>query len=162
MNALYKHHLFTDSREEGGNYDLATQTLTVEFAMFTYKNESFIGEQYWVGAAIEISSTQIWAGQMFVEIVNASEGVNTLVNTHPKHNKHDHHQQTNSVENFKRVAVLDELIHEGGREKGGWVKAGYPPGYQGQPGGGGYDFSASSAVCGSLVMVLMTCMMIMI
>ena len=38
--------------------------VTVQFAAHLYDNPTFVGQEYWVGAAFEIGTNQIWAAQL--------------------------------------------------------------------------------------------------
>lgn len=38
--------------------------IVVEFVAHMYKDVSFVGQDYWMGAAFEMGSTQIWAAQL--------------------------------------------------------------------------------------------------
>ena len=42
-------------------------------------DEQYIGSQEWIGAAIEIGDTQIWAGQILITVVNKTVQNLTLV-----------------------------------------------------------------------------------
>ncbi|XP_063395828.1 uncharacterized protein LOC134680633 [Mytilus trossulus] len=44
--------------------DTVNSTIVVEFVAHMYKDVSFVGQDYWMGAAFEMGSTQIWAAQL--------------------------------------------------------------------------------------------------
>ena len=43
--------------------------ITVQFVVHLYYDDSYVGQSYWVGAAVEIGTLQIWAGEILVAIV---------------------------------------------------------------------------------------------
>lgn len=53
---------FVVSRE-GANQGEGS-TIRMEFAAHLYNDATFVGQNYWLGSAFEIGSSQIWAGQL--------------------------------------------------------------------------------------------------
>lgn len=46
-------------------------TIVMQFIAQMYKDVSFVGQNYWLGAAFEMGTTQIWAGQLQVTAASA-------------------------------------------------------------------------------------------
>ena len=44
------------------------RTIRFEFQVSVKDDEQYIGNQEWIGAAIEIGDTQIWAGQILLQL----------------------------------------------------------------------------------------------
>lgn len=55
---------FPGARETGNPTE--NNRITVQFVVRLYDDVSYIGQSYWVGAAVEIGSDQIWAGEILV------------------------------------------------------------------------------------------------
>ena len=53
---------FAASRETPSK--IINSTIVIEFVAHMYKDATFVGQNYWIGAAFEIGTTQIWAGQL--------------------------------------------------------------------------------------------------
>ncbi|KAK3109020.1 hypothetical protein FSP39_021316 [Pinctada imbricata] len=66
----YMGHLAMGTLINKGSRDASTVTednrVTVQFVAHLYDNPAYINQQYWLGAAFEIGTTQIWAGQLEV------------------------------------------------------------------------------------------------
>ena len=68
----------------------ADMTIEFQFVVMARDNDTFVGDQCWVGAAIEISDTQIWAGQILTEVINTTgTPVPPLVNTESEKRLYD-------------------------------------------------------------------------
>lgn len=50
----------------------------MDFVIYVYDDDALVGEQFWVGAAVEIGTDQIWAGNILTEVV-AKTAIDTLV-----------------------------------------------------------------------------------
>jgi len=46
--------------------------ITVRFAVFLPYNETYLNELMWIGAAVEIDNTRIWAGEISVTVINTT------------------------------------------------------------------------------------------
>lgn len=44
--------------------------ISIEFVVLVYNDSSIVDQDVWVGAAVEIGTTQIWAGQLLVKITD--------------------------------------------------------------------------------------------
>ena len=53
---------------ETGN-PTANNRISVEFVVHVYDDASYVGQSYWVGAAVEIGTQHIWAGEILVSVV---------------------------------------------------------------------------------------------
>lgn len=47
--------------------------LTVQFMVHLFNDVSYLNQEYWVGATLEIGSDEIWAGQVKVTAVERTE-----------------------------------------------------------------------------------------
>ncbi|XP_067685457.1 uncharacterized protein [Haliotis asinina] len=63
---------------EAGNSD-ADNRLTLEFVAHLFEDDSFVGQDYWLGAALEIGTNQIWAGQLKITVIAKVPGSSTGV-----------------------------------------------------------------------------------
>ncbi|XP_070193766.1 uncharacterized protein [Littorina saxatilis] len=53
-----------DTNNPSGN-----NRITVQFLVHLYEDATYVGNSYWVGAAVEIGTTQIWAGEITVNVL---------------------------------------------------------------------------------------------
>ena len=51
--------------------------------MYMFDDPTFVGNTYWVGAAVEIGTTKIWAGQLSVKAIAKSSN-ETMVRKMPQ------------------------------------------------------------------------------
>ena len=59
----------TGSREVTSYSD---SVISVKFAVFLPYNETYIDSEMWIGVAVEIGSTRIWAAEMNTTVVNTT------------------------------------------------------------------------------------------
>ena len=52
--------------------------------MYMFDDPSFVGNTYWVGAAVEIGTTKIWAGQLSVKAIAKSSNETMVRKMHGK------------------------------------------------------------------------------
>ena len=57
------------------------RTIRFEFQITVKDDQQYIGNEEWIGAAIEIGDTQIWAGQIKIQLINKTDQNLTLVST---------------------------------------------------------------------------------
>lgn len=47
--------------------------ISIEFVMYVYDEDQYVGQDYWIGAAVELGTDKIWAGQMQISVINKTE-----------------------------------------------------------------------------------------
>ena len=57
------------------------RTITFEFTIAVKNDEAIIDQDFWIGAAMTLGDSQIWAGQLQITVANKTDRNLTIVST---------------------------------------------------------------------------------
>ena len=76
-----KKNLYTPGFQDETPPTEEERTITFEFTIAVKNVEAIIDEDFWIGAAMTLGDSQIWAGQLQITVVNKTDRNLTIVST---------------------------------------------------------------------------------